>query len=132
MSNEPDRVAERAASNATRFELLSASGDSCVLDAEGHCITCSDEALPARVLHIDEQLGTALVAVEDQTEEVDITLVEEVVPGSWLLVHGGVAIATLAEGEAGAGEDAMVGEDKDTMVGEDAINRVPTNEANDG
>lgn len=112
MSNEPGRAAELPASNVTRFELFSASGDRCVLDAEGHCITCSDEALPARVLRIDEQLGTALVAIQDETEEVDITLVEEVVPGDWLLVHGGVAIAN--------------------MAGEDATPGVPTNEANDG
>lgn len=114
MSNEPGRAAELPASNVTRFELLSASGDSCVLDAEGHCITCSDEALPAQVLSVDEQLGTALVEIEDGTEEVDITLVEEVVPGGWLLVHGGVAIANMAGADEGT------------------INRAPTNEASDG
>ena len=29
-------------------------------DAEGHCITCSDEALPMRVVAVDAALGTAL------------------------------------------------------------------------
>ena len=69
----------------------------CVLDVEGHCITCADEALEARVLSVDEVNGLALVAVNDATEEVDITLVESVTPGDLLLVHGGVAIAHLGE-----------------------------------
>ena len=82
-----------------KFDLLTISGDSCVLDEQGHCITCSDEALPARVLRIDQELGTALVEIKDETEEIDITLVEEVVPGDWLLVHGGVAIANVTAEE---------------------------------
>lgn len=69
----------------------------CELDAEGHCITCSDEALPARVLHIDQEVGVAFVAVEDATEEVDITLIDDVAPGDVVLVHGGVAIALFDE-----------------------------------
>lgn len=68
---------------------------SCELDAEGHCITCSDEALPATVLHVDSEKGLALVTVQDTTEEIDITLVESVVPGDLVLVHGGVAIGLL-------------------------------------
>jgi len=82
-----------------RFEPISTGGDSCMLDEEGHCITCTDEAQPARVLHIDQELGTALVEFKGETEEVDITLVEEVEPGDWLLVHGGVAIANIADVE---------------------------------
>ena len=39
----------------------------------------------------------ALVAVQDVTAEVDITLVDEVGLGQLLLVHGGVAIAHLEE-----------------------------------
>ena len=68
----------------------------CDPTAEGHCVTCSDEALQARVLRVDEETGLALVEVmaeEMRTEEIDITLVENVVPGDLLLVHGGVAIA---------------------------------------
>ena len=59
-------------------------------------MTCSDEVLQARVLRVDEETGLALVEVmaeEMRTEEIDITLVENVVPGDLLLVHGGVAIA---------------------------------------
>ena len=95
MSNEPGTPVN----NLPGFDLVG-TGDACVLDAEGHCITCSDEAQAARVLRIDQQLGTALVEIEHETEEVDITLVEEVVPGDWLLVHGGVAIANIAEEDA--------------------------------
>ena len=68
----------------------------CTPSADGHCTTCSDEALQARVLRVDEETGLALVEVmaeEMRTEEIDITLVENVVPGDLLLVHGGVAIA---------------------------------------
>jgi hydrogenase assembly chaperone HypC/HupF len=99
MSNEAGKAAgiptvttDIPASDALEFEPVRACGDNRVLD-EGHCITCSDEARPARVLHINQELGTALVEIKDQTEEVDINLVEEVMPGDWLLVHGGVAIA---------------------------------------
>ena len=79
----------------SRYELLPMSGASCELDAEGHCITCSDEALPAKILRIDEETGLALVEVKDTTEEIDITLVDNVAPGDLVLVHGGVAIGLL-------------------------------------
>ncbi len=65
-----------------------------------HCITCSDEAREARVLQIDQEQATALVALDSTTtDEVDISLVEHVIPGDRLLVHGGVAIARLEEGD---------------------------------
>jgi hydrogenase maturation factor len=84
------------------------SGASCELDTEGyraslaHCATCSDEALPARVLRVDHESRLALVSVvgtrfiaspKETVEEIDITLVDNVAPGDLLLVHGGVAIA---------------------------------------
>jgi hydrogenase maturation factor len=67
-------------------------------------VTCSDEALTARVLRVHQETGLALVEIVDvggqfiapTTEEIDITLVESVAPGDLLLVHGGVAIANLA------------------------------------
>jgi hydrogenase assembly chaperone HypC/HupF len=93
MSNLQEQPIRKALSVVPGLEL--AEGNSCVLDAEGHCITCSDEALSARVLQIDRELGTALVAIGDKPIEVDITLVDEVMPGNWVLVHGGVAIATM-------------------------------------
>ncbi len=74
-------------------------------DHDGHCLTCSDEAVPVKVLSIDQEAGLALVAVGPRfivgyscTEEIDITLVDDVVPGDTLLTHGGVAIARLEEG----------------------------------
>jgi hydrogenase assembly chaperone HypC/HupF len=66
-------------------------------DGEGVCLTCSDEALPARVLSVGEEAGLALVALGGTIMEVDVTLVEAVVPGDWLLVHGGVALGRVGE-----------------------------------
>ena len=64
----------------------------CILDAEGHCVTCSDEAREVHVLSVDEGTGLALVEENKVQEEVDITLIDNVAPGDLLLVHGGVAI----------------------------------------
>ena len=82
----------------------------CIPDAEGHCITCSDEALPYTVVRVDAEHGFAEVSVAkaigqsgqsegmgEITEEIDISLVDDVIPGSVVLVHGGVAIALLSE-----------------------------------
>jgi len=73
------------------------SNDSCILDEEGHCITCSDEAVTVKVLCVDQAMGMASVGVQNATEDVDISLVDDVAPGDMLLVHGGVAIARLDE-----------------------------------
>jgi hydrogenase maturation factor len=70
---------------------------SCTLDGEGHCITCSDEALQVRVLHVDEENGLAQVTLNGTEEEIDISLIESIAPGDVLLVHGGVAIARVEE-----------------------------------
>ena len=105
MSDEQEKAAwlcEIPGSSFGGFEVIS---------AEGHCLLCSDEALPARVLRIDEQRGAALVTIKDEVGEIDMTLVDEVKPGDLLLVHGGVVIATVGD--------------------EVARNRVPTNEASD-
>jgi hydrogenase maturation factor len=80
-----------------RHELGPIEDISCALDAEGHCITCSDEALQVRVLYVDEENGLAQVILNDTSEEIDITLVESIAPGDVLLVHGGVAIARVDE-----------------------------------
>ncbi len=68
---------------------------SCGID--GHCITCSDEAVTVKVVSVDDTTGMALVAIENVTEEVDVTLIETVKIGDSILVHGGVAIAHLGE-----------------------------------
>jgi hydrogenase maturation factor len=65
-----------------------------------HCITCSDEALPAVVLSVDDEAGTASVRLQSataSTTEVDITLVDMVAPGDMLLCHGGVALSRVEE-----------------------------------
>lgn len=69
--------------------------------ANEHCLTCSDEVLSVRVVSMDEQTRLALVEIEGQQEEVDISLVEQVAPDDILLVHGGVALALQAEGRSG-------------------------------
>jgi hydrogenase maturation factor len=63
--------------------------------ADSHCVTCSDEALPATVVSVDREAGLAVVAVNGGTAEVDVTLVDAVGPGHVLLIHGGAAIAHL-------------------------------------
>ena len=80
-----------------KYELTPIDDVFCSLDAEGHCITCSDEALQVHVLHVDEENGLAQVTIHETSEEIDITLVEGVAPGDVLLVHGGVAIARVEE-----------------------------------
>jgi hydrogenase maturation factor len=92
MSDEP-----RNQLNLLKHDSIPIDGAYCKLDAEGHCITCSDEALEVRVLHVDQENGLALVSIDDSSEEIDITLVESVEPGDILLVHGGVAITRVNE-----------------------------------
>lgn len=84
--------------NNTFFEHI----PSCVYhpDADHHCLTCSDEAISVRVVQIEPNSGIAQVEVGDQIEEIDVTLIEDVVPGDLLLVHGGVAIARLEDKDA--------------------------------
>ncbi len=96
--------------DTNRIHLMPSSMNAptyCIPDAEGHCITCSDEALPYTVVRVDTERGLAEVSVSEAmgqsggmrevTEEIDISLVDDVVPGSVVLVHGGVAIALLSE-----------------------------------
>jgi hydrogenase maturation factor len=66
---------------------------SCVGD---HCITCSDEGVPMRVVESDAD-GLARCASDDgTTSEVMTDLVGVVAPGDSLLVHAGVALLRLA------------------------------------
>jgi len=69
----------------------------CMPTADGHCITCSDEAVAVTVLRVNPEQGSALVTIRETTEEIDITLVDTVAPGDIVLVHGGVAIALVSE-----------------------------------
>jgi hydrogenase maturation factor len=64
----------------------------------GHCITCSDEGLPLRVVALEgDGLATCRddAAPEAPAATVDVQLVGEVAAGDLVLVHAGVAIALL-------------------------------------
>jgi hypothetical protein len=62
------------------------------------CITCSDEGRPAEViLAASAPLGTALVRTAQGEEQVDTTLVGEVLPGDLLLIHAGSALTRVGE-----------------------------------
>ena len=61
---------------------------------DGHCVTCSDEALPMTVRGVDRERGLALCEGADGARSsVEIALVEPVEVGDTLLVHAGTAIA---------------------------------------
>lgn len=73
----------------------------CGSGEQGHCVTCSDEVARARVVSVNAASFLAVAAVGDTTVEIDISLVEEVTPGKWVLVQGGVAIGRLEESSDG-------------------------------
>jgi hydrogenase assembly chaperone HypC/HupF len=79
------------------FQPADPEGTFCRVDEHGHCSTCSDEALPAHVLRILEGEGMAFAEMNGRETQVDISLVDDVRPGTWLLVHGGVALEQLTE-----------------------------------
>ena len=57
------------------------------------CITCSDQAVQARVVEVEGPNAT--VEVEGRREQVGIELVEPVEPGDTLLCHAGIALEKL-------------------------------------
>ena len=81
------------------FQPADPEGTFCRVDEHGHCSTCSDEALPARVLRTLEEEEIAFAEMDGKETWVDISLVDNVHPGSWLLVHGGVALEQLTEAQ---------------------------------
>ena len=61
-----------------------------------HCITCSDEGVPMKVLKLDADRGVALCEAGDgQHQTVETALVDTVALGDELLVHAGVALLRL-------------------------------------
>ena len=63
-------------------------------DDASHCITCGDEAVPLRVVAVDEERALALCENDEgERTTVEIALVDPVAPGDRLLVHAGTAIA---------------------------------------
>ena len=58
-----------------------------------HCITCSDEGVPMRVVRIDADRALALCEDDDGARaSVEIALVDRVADGDRLLVHAGTAL----------------------------------------
>ena len=76
-------------------------------DTRSGCITCGDEGIPMRVVEARRDIA---VCIDDHgaRHEVAIELVDMVSAGTRLLVHAGVAIASLEapppEVAAGSGE----------------------------
>lgn len=59
------------------------------------CLTCSDEAVAARVESVEEL--EAVIAVGPATERVAIDLVPDARPGDLLLCHAGIALERLED-----------------------------------
>ena len=77
------------------------SASSLHCEPEHGCITCGDEAVPLRVLKLDDDRGLALCENDEGAREtVETALVPEVSLGDRLLVHAGTAIARLQDEEA--------------------------------
>lgn len=73
------------------------TGDSCL--PEHGCITCGDEAVPLRVLEVDDN-GLALCENEQgEREQIEVALIDPVVRGERVLAHAGTAIAKLRSAE---------------------------------
>jgi hydrogenase maturation factor len=59
------------------------------------CLTCSDEAVAARVRSVDGL--EAVIALGTEVERVAIDLVPDARPGDLLLCHAGIALERLEE-----------------------------------
>ena len=77
--------------------LSTPDDDAC--DADGRCITCSDDGTLAEIVTVDA-VGAASVRTAAGIEVIDVNLVTPVGPGDLVLVHAGTAIA-LVEAESG-------------------------------
>jgi hydrogenase maturation factor len=67
---------------------------------EEHCITCGDQGIEMRVAAAPDAVGIASCQDADGgRSDVDVLLVEPVVPGELLLVHAGVAIGRVGPRE---------------------------------
>ena len=63
--------------------------------ADTHCITCSDEGVPMRVVALEGD-GLARCVADGAESDVMTDLVAPVAIGDNLLVHAGVALARVA------------------------------------
>ena len=62
---------------------------------DGHCITCSDAAVPMTIRRVEPHGLAECVDLDGAACEVDVTLVDAA-PGAGVLVHAGVAIGMAA------------------------------------
>jgi hydrogenase maturation factor len=65
--------------------------------ADEVCITCSDEGRVAEVRVVHDEASVVVVS-DGRSETIDASLIEPVGPGDLVLVHAGVALATLSSG----------------------------------
>ena len=56
------------------------------------CLTCSDEAVEAVVVSVDDADAVVLASGSTSPERVAIDLVPDTVPGDVLLCHAGIAL----------------------------------------
>jgi hydrogenase maturation factor len=61
-----------------------------VIPHRDRCITCSDSAVEATVVAVNEQ--TATVDLDGRREQVGLELVDNVAAGDVLLCHAGIAL----------------------------------------
>jgi hydrogenase maturation factor len=62
---------------------------------DGHCVTCSDEGIPMRVVSNPEP-GLAVCENDDGERQIVMTgIVDRAAPGDVLLVHAGTALLRL-------------------------------------
>lgn len=87
--------------NTFRLKKYSPAVNTCVPDAHGYCPTCADEALRAKVIQVNLDQSSAMVEIDGQPAEVDISLVEDPAVGQVVLVHGGVAIGSVEQERSG-------------------------------
>ena len=57
-------------------------------------------ALPAKVLSVDDALQTAVVALGPVKKEISTALLDEVMPGDYVLIHVGYALHKVSPEEA--------------------------------
>jgi hydrogenase maturation factor len=67
--------------------------------SDEHCVTCSDEAVPVRVVEVLARGLAVCVDGDGAQSEVMLDLVAEPVEGDRLLVHAGVALAVIENAE---------------------------------
>jgi hydrogenase maturation factor len=79
------------------FELF--SGPHCTNPQDGKCITCSDEAVPARIIRIDRATALAEAEIEGEISLIDLSLLDQVVEGDIVLAHARVAFSRVSQNE---------------------------------